>query len=123
MAHAIAAVVSVLMGFILIPVFAQIGAAFSLITGVTIYCLFVYFFVKVKIRHIPFLPHAIKPVLAGVCMVGIFIIINNYKFWLAASAGIACYILSMVLLQPEVRKIGTMSIIRRSKAKLGDTTT
>ncbi len=123
MAHAIAAVVSVLMGFILIPMFAQIGAAFSLITAVTIYCLFVYFFVKIKIRHIPFLPHVIKPLLGSVCMAGIFIIVNNYKFWLAASAGIACYILSMILLQPEVRKIGTMSFIRKSKAKLGDTTT
>jgi hypothetical protein len=103
--------------------FAQIGAAFSLITAVIINCLFVYFFVKIKIRHIPFLPHVIKPVLGSVCMVGIFFIINNYKFWLAASAGVAFYILSMILLQPEVRKIGTMSIIRKSKAELGDTAT
>lgn len=112
-AHVIAALVSVLMGFILIPTFAQIGAALSLITAVTVYCFLVYFFVKVKIRHIPFLPYSIKPILASVCMVGVFVIINNYKLWLAASASIACYIFSLILLQSKVRKIVAMPLLRK----------
>jgi O-antigen/teichoic acid export membrane protein len=117
-AQALAAVVSVLMGLILIPMSAQIGAAFSLITAVTIYCFFVYLFVRIKIQHIPFLPYVIKPLLGSTCMVGVFITVNNYKFWLAASASIASYILSIIILQPEVRKIDTMFIIRKSKSEL-----
>lgn len=121
-AHAIAAAVSVFTGFILIPMFAQIGAAFSLISAVTVNCLFAYFFVRMKVRHIPFLPYVAKPLVASVCMVGVFAVVNNYEFWLAACAGVACYILAMMLLEPEVRRICTTAIFRTSKAKPRDTT-
>jgi O-antigen/teichoic acid export membrane protein len=108
MAQAMAAATSVFMGFILIPVWAQIGAAVSLIIGITVYCVLVHYFVKVKIRHIPFLPYVIKPLLGSVCMIAIFIVLKNYNFWVAASGSIVGYILTILLFQPEARKIGAL---------------
>jgi O-antigen/teichoic acid export membrane protein len=104
-AHVLAAIVSIVMGFIFIPVYAEKGAAFSLITAVSVYCLLVYIFVKVYIRQIPFLPYIYKPLLVGAGMVGMFFAINTYKFWIAVCASIIFYILVMLILQPEIRKI------------------
>lgn len=79
-AHALAALVSIVMGFVHIPIYAEEGAAFSLISAVTVYCLLVYIFIKVFIHRVPFLPYVCKTLLAGTVMVGLFFAVNLYKF-------------------------------------------
>ncbi len=111
-AQAVAAVVSVIMGFILIPIYAEKGAAIALITAISIYCVLVYIFVKIYIRHIPFLPYVSKPILVGAGMVALFFAINTYKSWIAVCASIIFYIFLMMILQPEIRKIPAMIISR-----------
>ena len=113
-AHALAAIVSIVMGFILIPVYAEKGAAFSLITAVTVYCSLVYIFVKVYIRQIPFLPYIFKPLLVGAGMVGMFFAMNTYSFWIAVCTSIIFYILIMLILQPEIRKIPAIIFFGRN---------
>jgi len=100
------------MGFILIPIYAEKGAAIALITAISIYCVLVYIFVKIYIRHIPFLPYVSKPILVGAGMVALFFAINTYKSWIAVCASIIFYIFLMMILQPEIRKIPAMIISR-----------
>jgi O-antigen/teichoic acid export membrane protein len=121
-AHAVAAVVSVIMGFILIPIYAEKGAALSLVIAVSVYCLLVYLFVKANIHHIPFLPHVSKPILGCVGMVGLFFTVSTYSLWLAIMISVVFYISAMMILQPEIRKISILIISRQDETKLGDLT-
>ena len=114
-AHALAALVSIVMGFVLIPIYAEKGAAFSLISAVTVYCLLVYVFVKMFVHRVPFLPYVFKPLLAGVTMVGLFFAINTYKLWIAICVCIIFYILAMMILQPEIRKIPAIIFSKQDK--------
>jgi O-antigen/teichoic acid export membrane protein len=114
-AHVFAAVISIVMGFILIPVYAEKGAAFSLITAITVYCIFVYFFVKIYVRHVPFLPYIYKPILVGSGMIGLFFALNTYKLWSAICASVIFYFLAMIILQPEIRKIPIMIFSKQNK--------
>jgi O-antigen/teichoic acid export membrane protein len=116
--QAVAAMVSIILGFVLIPKYSEKGAAVSLIIAVSVYCALVYIFVKIFIRRIPFLPYVSKPLLGGAGMVGIFFAVNTYSLWLAVFAGVSSYILILVILQPEVRKIGTLITSGRGGTKL-----
>jgi O-antigen/teichoic acid export membrane protein len=114
-AHALAAIVSIVMGFVLIPIYAEKGAAFSLISAVTVYCLFVYVFVKMFVHQVPFLPYVFKPLLTGAAMVGLFFAISTYKLWIAICVCIIFYILTMMILQPEIRKIPAIIFSKQDK--------
>ena len=102
--QAVAAGVSVIMGFMLIPSFHKKGGAFCLITAVSVYCILVYYFVKKHVHQISFMPYVKKPLLSAGCMVVIFIIFNKFSFWIAACTSILSFILIMIILQPEAPK-------------------
>jgi len=121
-AQAAAAAVSVIMGFILIPIYAEIGAALSLVIAVSVNCLIVYVFVKKNIHHIPFLTRVIKPLLGGAGMVGLFFAVSSYNLWLAIIVSVVFYILAMMILQPEIRKILSLIISKQDGTKIGDLT-
>jgi O-antigen/teichoic acid export membrane protein len=112
----VAAVVSVIMGLILIPLYTERGAAVSLIVAISVYCVLVYIFVKKFIRRIPFLPYVSKPLLGSVCMLGSFIVLNNFNLWLAVIVSVLFYFLAMFILQPEIRKIFAVILSKQSKA-------
>jgi O-antigen/teichoic acid export membrane protein len=120
MAHAIAAFASIIVGVILIPLYGEQGAAFSLVTAISIYCLIVYFSVKVKVRRIPFVPYLIKPLLAGSIMVFIFFMTNHFRFYIASCISIFSFILAMIIFQPEIRNVLSRLIINKDKTKLSN---
>jgi O-antigen/teichoic acid export membrane protein len=118
--QALAAVVSVIMGLILIPIYAERGAAVSLISSLSVYCVLVYIFVKISVRRIPFLPYVSKPILVGACQVALFYAINTYKLWVAVCVSVIFYFMVMMILQPETRKILAMVLSRKGETTLGN---
>jgi len=117
--QAAAAAASIVLGLAFIPKYGKEGAAFSLVIAVSLYCVLVYVFVKICIRRIPFLPYVFKPLLGGVGMLALFFFINIYNLWMAIIFSVSLYVLIMIILQPEVRKIPAMIVSREQEEDAG----
>jgi O-antigen/teichoic acid export membrane protein len=104
-ASACAAIVSVILGLVLIPRFAAKGAAFALLFAAVINYLMAYRFVQQKIGRIPFWSHIARPTIAGCATIAGFLLLLPLNRWLASACSIMLFGFALIFLQPEARRM------------------
>lgn len=102
---ACAAAVSVVLGLVLIPRFAAHGAAVALLLAAAVNWIMAYIFVQQKIGRIPFAIHIMRPLIGGGTMVVGFLLLLPLNTWLAGTAGFILFGLTLIILQPEIKRI------------------
>jgi O-antigen/teichoic acid export membrane protein len=102
-----AALTALILGLTLIPLYSAHGAAAALLLSAIINWIFAYMFVRNKISRIPFLPHILKPLGAGLLMVTGFHLLKSFNIWLATSVSVGLYLSSLIGLQPELKRLIT----------------
>ncbi|MHC4160077.1 MAG: flippase [Planctomycetota bacterium] len=101
----LSALTALILGLILIPLSSAHGAAAALLLSAVINWIFVYMFVRNKISRIPFLPHILKPLAAGLLMVTGYQLLQSLNIWLAVSVSVGVYLSSLIGLQPELKRL------------------
>lgn len=99
LASVAAGVVSVVVGFLVIPHFGAHGAAVTLVAATMVNWVVAYIFAQRKIGGLSFMPHLIRPLMAGGGMVAIFMVLLPLNIWLAGAAAILLFGSSMLLSQ------------------------
>ncbi|MFX0194700.1 MAG: flippase [Candidatus Hodarchaeota archaeon] len=99
-----AAVISLVLGVVLIPRFAVQGAAMALLTAAVVNWIVAYKFVQKKIGRITFMNYILRPMIAGCTMIIGFLLLLPLNMWLASAGGIMLFGFALAILQPEVKK-------------------
>jgi O-antigen/teichoic acid export membrane protein len=100
-----AAAISVLLGFVLIPKFAALGAAWAVVAAAAVNFIVAYKFVREKIVHITFWNHFSRPMFAAGAMIAGFLLLQSLNRWLAIACSVMLFIAALIFLQPEVKKM------------------
>jgi O-antigen/teichoic acid export membrane protein len=100
-----AAAISVLLGFVLIPKYAALGAAWALVAAAAVNFVVAYRFVRERIAHITVWNHFTRPMIAGGAMIAGFLLLQLWNRWLAIAGSVMLFLSALICLQPEVKKM------------------
>ncbi len=108
LAAASAAATSIVAGIALIPRYGAIGAAVSLLAAALVHGGLAYVFVRRNIAHVPFAPHAFRPLCTGAVTVAMFLLLLPTGVWMASVFSVALYGVAFLLLEPGL--LGTLAV-------------
>ena len=94
------AVVSFTLNLVFITRYGYMGAAVALLLTEVVILALNYAFVRKSIAHVPFLPHMIRPAIAGVVMTVLVLLLPPVHFMVVGAASAAFYFVGILILQP-----------------------
>jgi O-antigen/teichoic acid export membrane protein len=102
-----AAVVAVVLGFALVPLFGGVGAACALLAANLTNFALVYRSVRLHVVEVRFLQDLFHPLLALAAATAVFWPLHGYNLWLAA--GCACLVYCAALACTQGRQLWSMA--------------
>lgn len=93
------------LGLSLVPRAGIRGAAAALLVSSVVNLAMALALARGRIGKLPFFSHLIRPLTAGAAMVVGFLVLRPVSPWLGARAACVTYVVALLLLQPEVKRL------------------
>jgi O-antigen/teichoic acid export membrane protein len=96
------ALINIVLNYVLILQLGFVGAAFAVLLSEAFIWTLNYYFVRQHIAMLPFARYLVKPIIAGVATVALFLVMPALHFIIVGVAALIVYGLGMLILQPTI---------------------
>jgi O-antigen/teichoic acid export membrane protein len=94
--------VTLALGFLLIPAFGMLGAAWTLLAATALVWGVAHLYARGRIGPLPFAGPLVRPALASVAAAALFTWIPSSSAWLPALSALVLFLLTAALLEPRL---------------------